>query len=88
MHPASAIESVFESEELELGILSVPSEAAQEVADRLVAAGVKGVFNFAPRRIILPKGVVYVSMDLSVELEQLSFLVSRQPGEPQSDLSV
>ncbi len=85
VHPPSAIESVFESEELELGILSVPSEAAQEVADRLVAAGVKGVFNFAPRRIILPKGVVYVSMDLSVELEQLSFLVSRQQGEPDSD---
>ena len=86
VHPDSAIEKVFESEELELGILSVPFEAAQEVADRLVAAGVKGIFNFAPRRITLPQGVAYVSMDLSVELERLSFLVSRQPWESGSDL--
>ena len=48
------------------------------MADRLVAGGVKGIFNFAPRRLDLPSHIAYVSMDLSIELEQLSFLVAHQ----------
>lgn len=86
VQPVSAIEDVFAAERLELAILTVPSRAAQDVADRLVAAGVKGIFNFAPRRIALPESVAYVSIDLSVELERLSFLVSRQSGDAGSDL--
>lgn len=76
VHSITDLERVFASEGLELGIISVPAEAAQEVADLLVAAGAKGVFNFAPRRIVLPTSVPDVSVDLSVELERLSFLVS------------
>lgn len=86
VHPVSAIEEVFAAARLELGILTVPSGAAQEVADRLVAAGVKGIFNFAPQRVVLPDHVAYVSMDLSVELERLSFLVSRQSDDGGADV--
>lgn len=59
----------------ELGMVAVPSEAAQAVADALVAAGVRGVLNFAPTVLRLPPTVSLVSVDLTVQLEQLAFLV-------------
>jgi redox-sensing transcriptional repressor len=59
----------------ELGLLTVPSESAQAVADALVAAGVRGILNFTPVVLHLPPEVSLVSVDLTVQLEQLAFLV-------------
>ena len=59
----------------ELGIVAVPSEAAQEVAAALAAAGVRGVLNFAPTVLRLPPGVTVVNVDLTIQLEQLAFQV-------------
>lgn len=59
----------------DLGVIAVPSESAQRVADALVAAGVRGVLNFAPVVLRLPPGLPVVSVDLTVQLEQLAFLV-------------
>jgi redox-sensing transcriptional repressor len=59
----------------EIGIVTVPSEAAQSVTDRLIEAGVRGILNFAPVLLRLPAGVTQVSVDLSVQLEQLAFLI-------------
>lgn len=64
----------------ELGLLTVPAEAAQGVADQLVAAGVRGLLNFAPVVLRLPPTVSLVSVDLTVQLEQLAFLVERGSG--------
>ncbi len=66
---------------IELAVLSVPAQAAQEVANRLVQAGIRGIFNFAPVLLALPEDVAYVSIDLAVELEQLAFLVSHRDRE-------
>jgi len=65
----------------ELGLLTVPAEAAQAVADALVAAGIRGILNFAPTVLKLPAGVSLVSVDLTVQLEQLAFLVQGGSGE-------
>lgn len=62
---------------IELGIIAVPPAAAQTVADQLVAAGVRGLLNFAPARIAVSEGVQVCSADLAVELEQLAFLVTQ-----------
>jgi redox-sensing transcriptional repressor len=59
----------------ELGLLSVPSEAAQAAADALIAAGIRGLLNFAPQVLRVPPGISVVSVDLTVQLEQLAFLV-------------
>ncbi len=64
-----------------LGLLTVPADAAQGVADALVAAGIRGVLNFAPTVLRLPPGVSLVSVDLTVQLEQLAFLVQGGAGE-------
>ena len=65
----------------ELGILTVPAEAAQGVADTLVAAGIRGLLNFAPVVLRLPAGVSLVAVDLTVQLEQLAFLVQLEGGD-------
>jgi redox-sensing transcriptional repressor len=59
----------------ELALLTVPAESAQEVADLMVAAGIRGILNFAPTVLRLPPGVSLVSVDLAVQLEQLAFRV-------------
>jgi redox-sensing transcriptional repressor len=59
----------------ELALLTVPAEAAQTVADAVVAAGIRGILNFAPAVLRLPSGVSLVSVDLTVQLEQLAFFV-------------
>jgi redox-sensing transcriptional repressor len=60
----------------ELGVLTTPSEPAQAVVDVLVASGIKGVLNFAPVLLKTPSWVQVVTVDLSIQLEQLAFLVS------------
>ena len=59
--------------------MAVPVDAAQGVADRLVAAGVRGLLNFAPASIHVPPEVALNAVDLAVQLEQLSFQVSLTP---------
>ncbi|MGE0529218.1 MAG: redox-sensing transcriptional repressor Rex [Bdellovibrionales bacterium] len=59
----------------ELAILTVPAEVAQEVANALAGAGIKGILNFAPIVLRLPANMYLVSVDLAVQLEQLASLV-------------
>jgi len=63
-------------EHVEIGIIAVPVDGAQDVADALVAAGVKGIFNFAPTHVTVPDGIEVSHVDLAVPLEQLAFLIS------------
>lgn len=65
---------------IEIGVIAVPARAAQAVADRLVASGVRGILNFAHRRIQVPAAVTLRSVNLSIELESLSFAIKVAPG--------
>ncbi len=67
---------VTRDHKIRLGLIAVPAAAAQEVADRFVAAGVDGILNFAPTTIVLPTHVTHVGVDLAIELEQLSFALA------------
>ena len=64
----------------ELGILTVPAEAAQAVTDQLAAGGIRGLLNFAPAVLKMPPSVSLVTVDLTVQLEQLAFLVQWSAG--------
>jgi redox-sensing transcriptional repressor len=70
---------------IKLAIMSVPAEAAQAVADKLVAAGIRGILNFAPVSITTPPDVSVQSVDLAVQLEQLSFKMSLGGEPPATD---
>ena len=62
---------------IQIAILAVPVEAAQAVTDELVAAGIRAVLNFAPTRLRVPRDVRLNNVDLSIELETLSFYLAK-----------
>jgi redox-sensing transcriptional repressor len=62
---------------IQIAIVAVPSESAQTVADQLVAAGIRAILNFAPARIKVPRDVRLKNVDLSIELETLSFYLAK-----------
>jgi redox-sensing transcriptional repressor len=70
------IETVVRAEGVEMAILTVPADAAQSAADRLVRAGVRGILNFAPVRLRVPDHVSLKNVDVALELEGLSFAVA------------
>ncbi len=75
VHRLDDAPKVIAAKKAELAILTVPSEVAQTVADKLTAAGIRGILNFAPAVLRLPASVHLVSVDLAVQLEQLASLV-------------
>jgi redox-sensing transcriptional repressor len=56
-----------------IGVITTPAEAAQGACDRLVAAGVTSILNFAPTVLVVPGNVDVRKVDLAVELQILSF---------------
>jgi redox-sensing transcriptional repressor len=70
------MKEIVARDNIKVAIMSVPAEAAQRVADELVAAGVRGILNFAPVSVTVPAEVSVQGVDLAVQLEQLSFKMS------------
>lgn len=68
-----------ESLALAIGVIATPASTAQDVADRLVAAGVGSILNFAPVVLSVPPHVSVRKVDLSIELQILSFYQQRRP---------
>jgi len=64
-------------DDFELGVIATPVRAAQDVADLLVAAGARGILNFAPRKLRVPAGVALRTVDMTMEFEGLSFALSQ-----------
>ena len=58
---------------VQIGVIAVPAAHAQEVADRLVGAGIRGIWNFAPVKLAVPENIPLISEDLSVGLSSLSY---------------
>lgn len=71
-----------ECEGIEMGVIATPVRAAQEVADMLVAAGVRGILNFAPRKLRVPEGITLRNVDMTMEFESLSFVLSQTRSKP------
>ena len=77
--PAAVREGAFE-----IGVVATPIHAAQEVADALVAAGVRGILNFAPRKLFVPAEVALRSVDMAMEFEGLSFEITQSGARRRS----
>ena len=65
-----------------IGIIATPAAVAQDVADKMIGAGITSVLNFAPAVIAVPEGVGLRKVDLAVELQILSFYQQRTTAEP------
>jgi len=72
----SELRETIQKNNIKLAIIAVPADNAQDVADQLVEAGIKGLLNFAPISLSVPADISLNAVDLAVQLEQISFQVS------------
>jgi redox-sensing transcriptional repressor len=63
---------------ISIGLIATPATAVQDVADRMVAAGIRSILNFAPAPVATPPGVSIRSVDLAVELQILAYYEQRK----------
>jgi redox-sensing transcriptional repressor len=72
------MEAIIRRQRVSIGVIATPAGAAQAVCNRLVAAGVTSILNFAPVVLTVPSGVDVRKVDLSIELQILAFHAQRK----------
>jgi redox-sensing transcriptional repressor len=72
------LKDVVKRQEVAIGVICTPAAAAQEVADWMVAAGIRSILNFAPAVISVPDAVSVRKVDLSIELQILAYYEQRK----------
>jgi redox-sensing transcriptional repressor len=78
VRPLSDLNDIVRRGRVSIGVVATPPGAAQEAADRLVAAGVTSILNFAPVLLAVPPSVVVRKVDLAIELQILSYHEQRR----------
>ena len=82
VHDAARLSQVVSEEEIDVAVIAVPAREAQGVLNRIMSAGVKAVLNFAPARLRARVGVKVRTIDLTIQLESLSYFLARpQPAQ-------
>jgi len=81
VEPIESLRTTLALRQISLALLCVPAEAAQRMADLLVASGIRGILNFAPLPLVVPPHVSLVAVDLSIQLENLAYKVQKTSGE-------
>lgn len=76
--PIEQLEEVAKLNQTQIGIIAVPSAFAQDIADKLICAGVEAILNFAPVVLNVPPQIELRNVDLAVNLEVLTFNVGAQ----------
>ena len=71
--PVTELGSVIAGSDAQIGVITTPAEAAQEIADHMVASGLISILNFAPIVLNVPESVEVRKVDLAVELQILAF---------------
>jgi redox-sensing transcriptional repressor len=78
------LEQLVEEHQIAIGIITTPPSAAQVAADRLVAAGVRSILNFAPTVLDVPPQVLVREVDVAIELQILAFHEERRSGRAET----
>jgi len=76
VRPVEELAEFARRENVAIGIVATPAASAQEAANLLVAAGIRGILNFAPTRLDVPAGVSLRDVNLAIELEALSYAIA------------
>lgn len=72
-HPDSQLDAIIQKENIQIGIIAVPAREAQNVALKMVTAGIKGILNFAPIPLSLTSGIYVENIDLTMSLEKVAY---------------
>ena len=79
--PISEMGDVIRKEGIQIGIITVPAAVAQQVADQMVEAGIKGILSFAPLRLNVPDHIFVFREDLSIGLSRISYYLTNKKEE-------
>jgi len=77
------IKETAKSNNISIGIVTVPAGEAQQVTEELVEAGIRSIWNFTPTRLIVPEGVIVRNEDLSVGIASLIYHLSWEKEKDQ-----
>lgn len=78
VRPMSELEQFIKDNDIDIGVLTIPKEAAKEVADRLVRCGIHAIWNFAHIDLDVPDNVLVENVHLSESLMKLSYNLNRK----------
>ncbi len=81
----SELPQTIKERDIRIGIIAVPAEVSQEIANKLIACGVRAILNFAPVSISVPEGVELRNANLATELECLSYFLTNE-AEVRTDI--
>ena len=81
VYDVSKLKEIVERFNIQIGIITVPSYAAQEVADRMVGAGIKAIWNFASVHLNIPSNVALKNEDLASSLALLSLQIQQNRND-------
>ena len=70
------MKNIVKSRNIDVGVITVTADSAQEIADQLVEAKIKGIINFAPLKLVVPKDVRLEEIDISVAFRSLAFQIN------------
>ncbi|MBN1936014.1 MAG: redox-sensing transcriptional repressor Rex [Anaerolineae bacterium] len=76
--PVARLPDLAQRLHIRMGIITVPAEAAQEVADLMIEGGIRVIWNFAPCRLRVPEGTLVQNEDLAAQLATLSHLIAQR----------
>lgn len=77
----SELSSFVKKEKIKVAIITTPQDVAQEIADVLVKAGIKGIVNFAPVTLKVPKNVFVEQIDITLSIEKTVYFAQKLMGE-------
>ena len=72
-YPMTRLEEIIREKNITVGIITVPTDAAHDVAEQLIEAGVTGLLNFAPIRLKAPAHVFIENVELTISLEKVAY---------------
>ncbi len=73
----SKISTIIPEQNIKMAIITVPAKSAQEMAEKLVNSGIKGILNFAPVNLNLPKNIIVHDVNMACELITLAYIVKK-----------
>lgn len=85
VRPLDEMQDLIKANDIKIGILTVPASAAQECCNRLVDAGIKAIWNFAPIHLSVPEGIILQHENIAVSLSILSKRLSDSMNDDQAN---
>ena len=77
LYSSDELPSFVKKHAVQMAVLCVPAEYAQEAVNNLVSAGIQGILNFSPAVLQVPSEVTVNNVDLALELENLSYFIRK-----------